>query len=91
MAALRTRRVDSQGRITLGKPFAHHLVTLREVEEGTVEITIAEAIPAREAWLHRNKSALASLMRGLEQTGRGEFAESPDLEEDGKLAAKMGG
>lgn len=91
MAALPTRRVDKQGRITLGKSFARQLVTLREVEEGTVQITIAEAIPAREAWLHKNKSALASVMRGLEQTGRGEFAESPDLEEDAKLAAKMGG
>jgi len=90
MTALPTKRVDGQGRLTLGKAFASQLVTLREVEEGTVEITIAEAIPAREAWLHKNKAALASVMRGLEQTGRGDFAEAPDLKKDGKLAAKMG-
>lgn len=90
MTALLTKRVDRQGRITLGKAFASHLVILRNVEEGTVEITIADAIPAREVWLHKNKSALASVIRGLEQTGRGDFAEPPDLEKDGKLAAKMG-
>ncbi|KKM25979.1 hypothetical protein LCGC14_1589490 [marine sediment metagenome] len=90
MTALPVKRVDGQGRVTLGKAFARQLVTLREVEEGTVEITIAVAIPAREVWLHKNKAALASVMRGLEQTGRGEFAEAPDLVEDGKLADKMG-
>lgn len=90
MTALPVKKVDSQGRLSLGKPFANHLVIMRQVEEGTLEITLADAVPAKEVWLHNNKSALASVMRGLEQTAKGEFAEPPDLEEDAKLLAEMG-
>ncbi len=39
-------------------------------------------IPDKERWLHNNPSVLASVMRGMEQTARGEFVEPPDLEED---------
>ncbi len=84
------KKVDAQGRLSLGKIFANHLVLLREVEDGALEIMLADVIPAKEAWLHKNKPALASLMRGLEQTAKGEFAEPPNLEEDAKLLAEMG-
>jgi len=83
------RVADSKGRVSLGKDFAGRLVIIRRPEEGTVEITLAEAIPVKEAWLYKNKAALESLMRGLVQTGRGEYAEGPDLQEDAKVVAAM--
>ena len=80
------RMVDSQGRLTLGKPFARQLVTLRVVREGTIEIQIAEAVPAREAWLYKNPEALRAVMEGLEDAKAGRLSAGPDLEAGHKLA-----
>ena len=81
-----TRTVDSRGRLTLGKDFADQLVILEEVAEGILQIIRAEAVPAREVWLYNNPKALASVMRGLEQSKRGEVAEPPDLDADNDWA-----
>ena len=86
-----SKTADHKGRVTLGKEFADRLVILRRIEEGVVEVTLAEAIPAREAWLHKDKKALATLMRALEETGRGEFAQPPDWQADLKAAEKSRG
>jgi|688.fasta_scaffold26997_17 predicted transcriptional regulator len=45
--------------------------------------------PPSEAWLFKNKEALASVKRGLEQAQRGEFADPPDLDDDKRLAAMI--
>ena len=45
--------------------------------------------PPSESWLFRNKEAHASVMRGLEQAQRGEFADPPDLDEGERLAAMI--
>ena len=42
--------------------------------------TQPDTIPADEAWLYKNDAALASVLRGLDQAKKGEFAEAPDLE-----------
>ena len=42
-----------------------------------------------EAWLFKNKEAHASVMRGLQQAQRGEFADPPDLDEGETLAAMI--
>jgi hypothetical protein len=47
------------------------------------------SIPAHEAWLFKNKKALASVLCGLEQAKRMDFADPPDLDEDEKLAAMI--
>lgn len=39
-----------------------------------------DCIRKEERWLYRNKEALESVVIGLEQASRGEFAEPPDLE-----------
>jgi hypothetical protein len=90
MTAL-SKTADSKGRVTLGKEFADRLVIIKKVEDGVVQVTLAEAIPAREAWLHKDKKALATLLRSLDETGRGEFAPSPDWQGDLKAAAKPRG
>jgi hypothetical protein len=87
--AVVTKPVDGKGRLTLGKEFANRLVIVRELPDGALEVIPAAVIPANEAWLFKNRKAFESLMRGLEQTARGEFAESPDLEADAELARKI--
>lgn len=46
---------------------------------------------AKEAWLRKNKAAFKAVMRGLGETGKGQFAKSPNLAEDAKLAGKIKG
>ena len=48
-----------------------------------------ELDPTQEAWLFRNKKALASVRRGLDQARKGEFVDPPDLDEDEKLTAMV--
>lgn len=82
MTTLPLKTVDSQGRVSLGRQFAGRLVFVKKMADGIMEIIPAEAVPAKEAWLHKNKEAFESVMRGLEQTGRGEFADAPDVDAD---------
>jgi hypothetical protein len=82
MTSIPLMKVDGRGRVSLGKGFAHRLVLMRELAQGCVQIELAEAVPAREAWLHKNQAAFESVMRGLEQSGRGEFATAPKLGKD---------
>lgn len=84
-------KVDARGRVSLGSEFAGRLVIMDQKEEGVVQITLAEAIPATETWLHKNRDAMAAVMGGLERTAKGEFVQGPDLEADAKLVKKMGG
>ena len=84
-------KADAKGRVCLGKGFAGQLVLVEQIEEGTLKITKGAVIPARELWLHMNGPAFESVMRGLQETGRGEFAEPPDLEADAELADRMKG
>ncbi|KPK83935.1 MAG: hypothetical protein AMJ81_07000 [Phycisphaerae bacterium SM23_33] len=85
MAKSVTRMVDSKGRVTLGKSFANKLVIVNEVPAGAILVR-AEAVPAKEAWLHKNPRAIAAVVRGLAEAEAGEFAEAPDLEEGSALA-----
>ena len=66
-------RLDSKGRISLGK-FVPEGVTGFEVfeqEDGSLVLSPTVEIPAREAWLFKNKKAFASVKRGLKQAGEG--------------------
>ena len=85
MAGDTTRTVDGRGRLTLGMQFAHQLVIIRELPNGSVEVTPAEAVPAREAWLHQNRPALRSVVTGIEQAKAGDFAAPPDLDADAEI------
>lgn len=84
MTSRATRMVDGKGRVTLGKAFAHKLVIVKESAAGVLLIP-AEAVPAKEAWLHKNPEAIVSVVRGLAEAEAGEFAEAPDLERDSAL------
>ena len=72
-----TKTLDARGRLTLGPKFANRLVLVRELDDGTVQVIPAEAIPAREAWLFKNPKALASVLRGLADVKAGRFGKNP--------------
>ena len=67
-------RPDSRGRIALGR-------ALEDIEDasfnvyrddtGRIVLDPQVSIPASEAWLFRNRTALASLRRGLSQAASG--------------------
>jgi hypothetical protein len=49
------------------------------------------AIPAQEAWLHKNAAALASVRRGLRQAAENHVVTGPDFAADAKLAGQLQG
>jgi hypothetical protein len=86
-----TFRLDSKGRITLGK-LAEGVSSFRATRDSEGKITLIPyvEIPAREMWLYQNTKALAAVEEGLRDVaaGRivsmGSFAKyaNVDLDED---------
>lgn len=74
-----TRTVDKRGRVALGQDFAGQLVIISDIDDTTVQVTKAEAVPAREAWLYKNPEALAAVKEGLQQARDRDFAKPPKL------------
>ena len=80
-------RPDSKGRITLGKRATEVSgYTLKERKDGTILLEPLIEVPAKEAWLFKNKEALESVKRGLEQSTKGKtkslgsyHSKNPDL------------
>lgn len=62
-----TKTADSKGRISLGSRFAGQTVIIQEMNLTEVRVTLAQVIPQRELWLHKNPKAKASVLRGLAQ------------------------
>jgi len=89
MTALTTKMVDERGRLSLGREFAEHLVIVRRVAEGVLQIVMAEAVPARESWLYKNPAALNAVMQGIEDAKQGDLVEGPDVEAGDALLADM--
>ena len=50
----------------------------------------AVTIPAREAWLWKNKKALAMVMQGLKEAREGKAVPGPDLKADRAMRKKLG-
>jgi hypothetical protein len=84
-----TKNVDSKGRLTLGESFANQTVLIEPRGEGEVLVKLARVIPAREAWLYKNKEALASVRRGLQQAAEGQSVPGPDLEAVASLVEQL--
>jgi hypothetical protein len=85
-----TKTADSKGRISLGSRFANQTVIIDEVDATEIRVTLAQVIPQREIWLHKNSSAKASVYRGLTQAKAGKVSKiSPDLEQDALLVEQL--
>ena len=84
------KQVDSKGRITLDKSYAGSTMLVEQEEDGTVILRPAVTVPAREAWLWKNKKALAMVMQGIKESREGKFVPGPDLKADRALLKKLG-
>ena len=81
---------DQGGRINLGKSRAG--CSFRVLEQGShliLEPVETVHVPATEAWLFRNREALSSVRRGLEQVAAGHLVEGPDLDAAHTLATSF--
>ena len=67
MEPLRDIIADSKGRIPLGMRHAGERYIITEDTEGRVILEKAVLIPQREVWLHKNKKAKESVLKGLKQ------------------------
>ncbi len=73
-------KVDSKKRITLGKIVPDEVTSydIEVQENGTIILHPKVEIPAEELWLYRNKEALKSVLRGIEDTKEGRVREISD-------------
>jgi hypothetical protein len=85
-----TKTADSKGRVSLGSRFANQTVIVEDVDPTEVRVTLAQVVPQRELWLHRNPKAKASVLRGLAQAKAGKGVKSPlDPEADARLMEQL--
>lgn len=80
-----TKTADSKGRIAFGPRFANRTFIIKDIDETEVHIIAAAVIPEREMWLHKNKEAMASVQRGLQQAAAGELVDFDPHEDDALL------
>ena len=74
-------RPDAKGRVCLGNITKGISGYKAKVDESTNEIILSPyvEIPAREEWLYKNKEALNSVMRGIEDSKAGRLVSRPDI------------
>ena len=75
-------RADSKGRINLGAKYAG-VHFLEVIKNEVITLERAAIIPEREVWLHKNKEAKKSVIKGLEQAKKGKLKKNAiDLDDD---------
>lgn len=67
-----TAKVDAKHRIVIKGAIEQHYKIYRN-SAGQILLDPQVMIPAREAWLYKNKEALASVRHGLQQAGEGKL------------------
>ena len=67
MSGLNDVVADSKGRVPLGVRHAGERYIITQESEGRFILEKAVLVPEREAWLHRNKKAKESVLKGLKQ------------------------
>ena len=78
-----TKTLDAKGRVTLGSQFAGQTVIIDDSNPTCITIKPVVMIPADEAWLYKNQTALGLVRQGLDDARCGNLAEaSPDVDVD---------
>lgn len=67
---MKTYSTDAFGRLCLGKKFANIMFNLK-VNRGNIILVPVQIVPKKEAWLHKNPEALATVKKGLKQARQG--------------------
>ncbi|MGE4497184.1 MAG: hypothetical protein AB7E48_04835 [Deferribacterales bacterium] len=72
MAAIKTLKPDSKGRIALGS-LLHGVSSVKVTvdERNRIILEPFVEIPAAEAWLYRNKEAFSKVKKGLDDSANG--------------------
>ena len=83
------KQADSKGRIVLGRSYAGSTLLAEHRDDGTIVLHPAVTVPVREAWLWKNKKALAMVQEGIEEAAQGRRSTSPNLAVAAKLAGKI--
>jgi hypothetical protein len=83
------KQADNKGRILLGRSYAGSTLLAEHRDDGTIILHPAITVPLAEAWLWKNKKALAMVHEGIEEAARGRHSVSPDLAAAAKLASKI--
>lgn len=73
------RKVDSSGRLSLGRDRVGEQYDINESEDGTIVLTPVAVIPKRELWLHNNPEAKALVLRGLADSAAGRTRDGGDF------------
>lgn len=89
MSAAKHKKIDSKGRLLLGEKFANQDVIIEPQKDGTILLKPAVVVQITEAWLYKNKTALQSVTRGLEQASKRQFANDPRSRKDAKLVKNI--
>jgi hypothetical protein len=84
------RLADSKGRVLLGRQFANVTFIVDDADPGHVVLKPAVAIPASEAWLYENETALGLVRKGLDEARKRKLSKkAPDLKADAEFANKL--
>jgi hypothetical protein len=83
------KQADNKGRILLGRSFAGSTMLAEHRDDGTIILHPAITVPTGEAWVWKNKRALAMVNDGIEEAARRKHALAPNLVAAAKLAAKI--
>jgi hypothetical protein len=70
------KKVDEKGRVTIPE-LSGAQVIVEMISEHEFRVRRVEVIPAEEAWLFRNPSALAAVQSGLTDAVTGRFSVDP--------------
>ncbi len=73
-------RLDAKHRLTLGKIVGNHVTSVRVYRNGHGQLVLDPmiSVPAHEAWLFKNKRALALLRRGTEDAKHGRLVKAKE-------------
>jgi hypothetical protein len=71
-ANLTVRQPDSAGRIIIGKQYRGKQFAVQPQPNGDILLSPVVIRHEREAWLYENPEAMASVLRGIGQSARGE-------------------
>jgi hypothetical protein len=74
-----SRKIDERGRILLDQSLAGSTMLVERREGGTIILRPAVTVPSNEAWLWKNKKALAMVQSGIDEASRREFVAAPNL------------